>query len=65
MLQGVVACMSPVQFLSMNGLIKEDSARPGSNTGAVTPCEQLRPPKPLNESSTDLKLAINSALMSV
>lgn len=43
---GGVACMFPVQFLSMDGLIKEDSARPGSSAGAVTLCEQLRLPKP-------------------
>lgn len=38
--------MFPVQFLSMDGLIKEDSARPGSSAGGVTLCEQLRLPKP-------------------
>lgn len=48
MLQGVVVCMFLVQFLSMDGLITEDSARPGSNTGVVTLCEQLGPPKPLS-----------------
>lgn len=58
MLQGVVVCMSPVQFLSMNGLIKEDSARPGSNTGAVTPCEQLRPPKPLAHRVAEMNQAL-------
>lgn len=42
----------------MNGLIKEDSARPGSNTGVVTLCEQLGPPKPLARRAAEINPAL-------
>lgn len=45
-------------FFSMDGLIKEDSARPGSNTGVVTPCEQLGPPKPLARRVAEINLPL-------